>query len=145
MNITYKDLKKSIISVIKKDFKDIPINSNDISEGFQRPSFFIEFDNINRTSSEEHYTKSLLVRIYYFPTTINESSIEILDIQDELEQAFDLKLAVRDRFLNILETDNTISDGVLQFEFNLEFSESKEKNNDEIPLAELNLNMKVDK
>lgn len=135
--ITYKDLKRTINQNLKQQF-NIPINSNDISEGFKRPSFFVEFDDLTRSSSPDHYEKSLTVRIYYFPTTINESSIEILEIHDELEDLFDLKLQVGERHLNIFETTSTVSDGVLQFEFDLQFSDSKDNNEVHPAMEELN-------
>ena len=75
----------------------------------------------------------MLVRIYYFPTAIKKNSLELLDIREELENAFDLKLAVKDRQLDINDTDTIESDGVMQFEFNLEFSDSK-NNNESSPL-----------
>lgn len=123
--ITYKDIKKAINTKLKKEF-DFEINSNDVKEGFNRPSFFVTLDNHNRSSNQDQIQKSLTVRIYYFPTDRYEYSLEIMDIQERLENLFDLKLKVKDRYLNIMETSGNETDGVLEFSFDIDFYEARE-------------------
>jgi len=89
--ITYIDIKKAINSNLIKKF-NIEVNSKDISEGFVRPSFFVEFLNPIRWSSADQIHKSFSVQIYYFPTDRYDYSLEILDVQGQLENLFDLKL-----------------------------------------------------
>lgn len=75
---------------------------------------------------ESQVEKSLTVRIYYFPSSEEEASVEILDMQEELGNVFDTHLAVEDRLLHINEPTSTVSDGVLQFEFELSFEDGRE-------------------
>lgn len=122
--ITYKDIKMAVNRKLKT--LGIEINSKDVTEGFIRPSFFVEFLNSIRSSDENQVYKSLSVQIYYFPTDRYEYSIEVLDVQEQLENLFDLKLQVLDRFLNIHEVNSTVTDGVLNISFDIEFYDGKE-------------------
>ena len=122
--ITYKDIKIAVNRKLKT--LGIEINSKDVTEGFIRPSFFVEFLNSIRSADENQVYKSLSVQIYYFPTDRYEYSIEVLDVQEQLENLFDLKLQVLDRFLNIHEVNSTVTDGVLNISFDIEFYDGKE-------------------
>jgi hypothetical protein len=123
--ITYKDIKLAINNLLIKKF-NIEINSNDVKEGFKRPSFFVSFDDMVRSSSTDQVEKSMTMRIYYFPTNKDNCSIELLDVQEQLENLFDLKLVVLDRKLNVLEASSVVTDGVLEFSFEILFFEGKE-------------------
>lgn len=123
--ITYKDIKKAINSLLTNKFA-IDINSNDVKEGFIRPSFFVQLENSNRSSDESQVHKSLTVQIYYFPSDRHKYSIEVMEVQEQLENLFDLKLKVLDRFFNIDDTNATTTDGVLSFSFDIAFYEGRE-------------------
>jgi hypothetical protein len=123
--ITYKDIKIAINTYLKNKF-GIEINSNDLKEGYKRPSFFVSFDNFIRSSNQEQVQKSFTVRIYYFPTDRYKYYVELLDIQDSLESLFDLKLEVLDRKFNINEVSTIVTDGVLEFSFDIEYYEGKD-------------------
>ena len=126
MMISYKDIKKAINSKIKTEFNNIAINSNDVKEGFERPSFFVQLDTNGRSSDVNQIYKDLTVRINYFPTDENDYSIELMDVQEQLEGIFELKLKVQDRLFNIDETNSEITDGVLEFSFDINFYDGRE-------------------
>lgn len=123
--ITYKDIKIAVNDKLLSNFK-IEVNSRDVSEGFIRPSFFIGLDNPIRSGDKNQVHKSMTIQIYYFPTDRYEYSIEVMDVQEQLENIFDLKLKVLDRFFNIQEAESTITDGVLSFSFDIEFFDGRE-------------------
>jgi hypothetical protein len=123
--ITYKIIKLAINTLLLNKFK-IEINSNDVKEGFGRPSFFVSFDDMIRSSTPDQVEKSMTIRIYYFPRNREDNSLELLDVQEQLENLFDLKLIVLDRKLNVLEASSVVTDGVLEFSFELHFFEGKE-------------------
>jgi hypothetical protein len=125
MMITYKDIKKAINTKLSQEF-GIEINSRDVQEGFNRPSFFVQLENSVRSGDETQVHKALTVRIYYFPTDRYEYSIEVLDVQEQLESIFELKLRVMDRFFNINESESVTSDGILNFSFDIEFYDGRE-------------------
>ncbi|QPQ30984.1 phage tail terminator family protein [Lysinibacillus sp. JNUCC 51] len=121
--ITYKDIKNAINH--KLDVFDVEINSRDVSEGFERPSFFVRLENSKRSGDGSQVHKTMNVQIYYFPSDRYEYSIEVLEIQERLEELFDLKLPVRDRLLNIDELNTDLIDGVLNCSFDLEFYDGR--------------------
>ncbi|WP_369899746.1 DUF6838 family protein [Bacillus manliponensis] len=123
--ITYKDIKLAVNRLIKSRF-NIEINSNDVEEGFKRPSFFVQLEDNERSGYETQVHKSLTIRIYYFPKDRNKNSIELLDVQEQLENLFDLKLEVKDRYFNIDSVQNNTPDGVLDFSFDIAFYEGRE-------------------
>jgi len=122
--ITYKDIKIAINR--KLATTGIEINSSDVSEGFNRPSFFVQLDNNVRTADENQVHKALSVQIYYFPTDRYEYSIEVMDMQESLESLFDLKLRVHDRLFNIDEANAILTDGVLNFSFDIAFFDARD-------------------
>ena len=123
--IAYKDIKKAINRQLSKTGVDI--NSSDVTEGFERPSFFVQLINPIRSANENQVHKAMTVQIYYFPSDRYENSIEVLDMQDQLEELFDLKLSVHDRLLDINELNTDLIDGVLNCSFDLEFYDGRNK------------------
>ncbi|MEK4715340.1 phage tail terminator family protein [Sporosarcina sp. FSL K6-5500] len=124
--ITYKDLRIAVNRKLKTT--GIEVNSEDVSEGFNRPSFFVEFLNIARSSDENQVHKSLSVQIYYFPTDRYKYAIEVLEMQETLENMFDLKLAIKDRLINVEDINTGTVDGVLNCSFDLAFYDGRERN-----------------
>lgn len=121
--ITYKDIKKAVNSELATF--GVEINSQDVQEGFNRPSFFVQLDNNKRSGDESQVHKALTVQIYYFPTDRHDYSMEVLEVQEQLEEIFELKLKVLDRLFNIDETDSGTTDGVLNFSFDIEFYDGR--------------------
>lgn len=124
--ITYKNIKNAINH--KLGVFDVEINSGDVSEGFKRPSFFVQLENSKRSGDESQVHKTMTVQIYYFPTDRYEYSIEVLEMQERLEELFDLKLSVIDRWLNIDELNTILIDGVLNCSFDLDFYDGRTSN-----------------
>ena len=127
--ITYIDLKTAInnvLSTVTVDGKAIDITSRDVTEGFIRPSFFVHMETTNSASDENQRYRELAIQIYYFPSDRYEYSIEVLEVMESLENAFDLKLKVGNRYLNIDDPESMIVDGVLNYSFNLEFHDGRE-------------------
>lgn len=123
--IDYKDIKTAVNKQLSN--LGIDIQSRDVREGFNRPSFFVQLDNASRSNYTTQIGRMLTVRIYYFPSDRYEYAVEVLEMQDELEQLFDLKLPVKDRLLNITDLESGMSDGVLQCSFELEFEFGREE------------------
>jgi len=124
--ITFKQIKAVINEKLQSNFIDIDVSSKSASKGFTRPSFKVELDNVKREGYLTQVEKSCTVRIFYFPTDKNDNAIELLDVQEALGNLFDLKFPVEDRHLDIVEPDFDEIDGVLQFEFDLQFFDGRE-------------------
>lgn len=117
---TLKEVKIAINALIDSNFVDIPIQSTDITEGFTRPSFFVEFDNVAQDVRLNCIIKNLMVRIYYFPTSKNDYSLEVLQIQEKLQEIFGLNIKIGEKVITIDETTAFVVDAVLEFEFELQ-------------------------
>lgn len=123
--IDYKDIKKAINSIIRMNFT-AKVNSKDIKEGFERPSFFVKLDDIKQQAYDEQIYRSITIRIFYFPSDRDSNSIELIEVQQKLEEVFDLKLRIQDRFLDIDEIESNIVDGILEFYFSIEFYDARD-------------------
>lgn len=123
--ITFKKIKTNINKKLQSNF-DIDVSSKSSNEGFTRPSFKVELDNVKREGYLTQVEKSCTVRIFYFPSTMDDNAIELLDVQEALGNLFDLKFSVEDRHLDIVEPNFDEIDGVLQFEFDLQFLDGRE-------------------
>lgn len=119
--LTLKQIDKAIADMLNNHFPDIEIQSSDVEEGFKRPSFFMQLDNINTDTRQYYAIRTMTARIYYFPSSRYEYSLEVLDMQDQLNSVFNLNFPVGDRVITIDETRSQVIDKVLEFEFDFEY------------------------
>jgi len=122
--ITLKDIKKAINSIISNKFPDVEIMSTDVKEGFNRPSFFVQLDNVTKDDRLYYFTRDMTVRIYYFPSDRYNYNLEVLDVVDGLESIFNLNFNVSDRVITIDNTSYDITDGVLEFDLEFNYTDS---------------------
>lgn len=128
--ITFKQIKTTINKKLQTNF-DMDVSSKAANEGFTRPSFKVELDNVKREGHLTQVERACTVRIFYFPKDEN-NSIELLDVQEKLGDLFDLKFSIEDRHLDINEPNFDEIDGVLQFEFDLQFFDGREYENEDV-------------
>lgn len=139
-SIKLKTLALSINKQIKDVFPSIPITSKDIEEGFERPSFFVDFDSFRAEQvSRRRAERSGHIVIYYFPSDRYQYKMELLDVQETLENVFLDGLVIdEETILYVGEISSQVIDGVLQFEFDLDYMEieSGENLEDNTPFME---------
>lgn len=123
--ITFKKIKTTVNKKLISNFRDIDVSSKSSNEGFERPSFKVELDNVKREGSLTQVERSCTVRIFYFPSTIDDNAAELLDVQEALGDLFDLKFTVEGRHLDVVEPNFDEIDGVLQFEFDIRIFEAR--------------------
>jgi len=140
--ITLVDIKKSINQVLKANFPTIKIYSSDTKEGFTRPSFFTSIIPISFNYDTTNFTSNkLMVVINYFSK--NETELENLRMADALKKAYGMTLKVKDRYITLREIKTDITDGVLQFKFDLNFFDGVEITKEEYEIMkQLNINLK---
>lgn len=122
--ITYIDVRRAIVN--KLNLTTVKTYSKDVTEGFIRPSFFVQLDNVNRSGDNTQVHKSMTVQIYFFPTDQYEYAIEVLNMQETLENLFDLKLPILNRLINVNDFNSGITDGILNVSFDIEFEDGRE-------------------
>lgn len=140
--ITLVDIKKTINNVLKNNFPDVKIYSSDTKEGFNRPAFFTQIVPLTSDYETVNYTSNrLMVVINYFSE--NETELENLRMADALKKAYGMTLKVKDRYITLREIKTDITDGVLQFKFDLNFFDGVEITKEEYEIMkQLNINLK---
>lgn len=133
--ITFEKIRATVTRYLKANFNGIQVSSKSVKDGFARPSFKVELDNVKREGHLTQVERACTVRIFYFPKDEN-NSIELLDVQEKLGDLFDLKFSIEDRHLDINEPNFDEIDGVLQFEFDLQFFDGREFENEEIGIED---------
>lgn len=120
--IKLEDILNSVRDAIGQNF----INTNIILNNDQlgKSDFKIVLNNNSTESYVDFIKRSITIRIYYCAD--KENYYEIFNVQEKLETIFDNKLKVLDRYFNIDEVETVITDGVLQFYFDIEYEEGKE-------------------
>ncbi len=140
--LSLKNIKLAINELIINKFPGIDIQSNDVKEGFKRPSFFVDFDNVYKIDHLSNFERGMTVRIYYFPSDRHKYQLEVLEKQEEIEGLFRLGFTIGDRHLSIANSiESDVIDGVLEVSFELRYFDSHEDNGPEGPkMEELSLN-----
>lgn len=140
---------KIIIAVkkkLEKNFKGIKIQSQDIEEGFLRPSFFIELDNIKvEDFMKKLQEKNITVRITYFPSTLIGNQAENLKTLDKLNETFleDNILELDDNYVTeVNEVDTSISNRLVHYSFEIFLSEEYIRNINKEMIEELDIKIK---
>lgn len=139
---TLVDLNEAVNKVLSNRFPNRKIYAGEVTEGFQRPSFFtqiipmgMDYENLN------YKTDRLMVAI----TCFNEGDTELENIKmyDELIKAFGRVLRVKNRYITLLNIRSSNADGALQFSFDLNYWSQLRKEEERELMKELE--MKTDK
>ncbi|MER1957924.1 MAG: DUF6838 family protein [Solibacillus sp.] len=124
--ITLLDLRKACNSILKANYPNILVKSQDIEKGFARPSFTTMFDNVEPFTLESSIEVKLDVTIYYFPDlNMDNYFLHLDEVKFNLPIIFGNKLKVLDRYLNINDPIARIVDGIIVFEFSMLYEDEK--------------------
>lgn len=126
--ITVIDLKKAMIQLLKKKYS-YPVYSNDVIEGYERPSFFVQLKpvNISDISVNRSYNKYQIYIIYFQKV---KDEVENLKKIDELKELIGMKVTVNQQLLQTSEFEFEWvgeREDILQVSFLVEYFETKKK------------------
>lgn len=121
--LTRAKLNKAINDKLKTEFPSIYLESRDVTEGFKRPSFYVDLETIATETFSYSQRCEMTCRIRFFPTDRYEYKEEAYDVQDRLERLFGLHLAVGERVITLGEANTDIRDGVLYYDFHFLYYE----------------------
>ena len=123
--ITLEQIALAINEMIISVFPDVEIQSTDISEGFNRPSFFVDFEaSTNSSHGARGRERRIQVTVYYFPSDRYQNRIELLEVQEKLEAAFTGSLMITEGFVVYpFDVDTVKVDGTLQTSFEIYYIE----------------------
>lgn len=117
---TLRDTLAVIVSKVREQFADCSVSSQDITEGFERKTIYIYFDNVRQNDFMKKFTeKKITIVMIYFPREDKKNTAEILEVQDKLTNFFsqndtiELKEGV---YAYIQDIHSFRHEGTLQFE-----------------------------
>lgn len=114
-------INKAINDKIKSEFPGIMIQSTDVEEGFDRPSFFVSLET-NRIEPNQFSTlREMTCRVLFFPSDRSRYKEEAYDIQDRLEKLFGLNFDVGGRTITVDSASADIIDKVVHYDFDFSY------------------------
>ncbi|NBI31037.1 hypothetical protein ERL59_18985 [Chengkuizengella sp. YPA3-1-1] len=116
-------INKAINDKIKSEFKGIKLQSSDVEEGFERPSFFVSLETNETETFLFNRLRDITCRILFFPSDRYRFKEEAYNVQDRLELLFGLNIEVEDRTITLNSVNTDIIDKVVHFSFSFDFYE----------------------
>ncbi|MFY0742153.1 DUF6838 family protein [Solibacillus silvestris] len=127
MIIDFSQIKIAVNNFLKEKFPEIPVKAQDITKGFERPSFSTVIEQPILITTENQLETSCTVVVYFFPEyEDNEKSLNVLDMEWKMPLLFGNKLLVANRALNINEPSANVVDGILVFQFEILFYQASD-------------------
>jgi hypothetical protein len=118
---TRAQINAAINQAIKTEFPGIKIVSQDVEEGFDRPSFFVQLETTRTETFQGTIRRDMTCRIRYFPKNRYQYKEEAYDVIDRLESLFGLNFPVGDRTITIDGAFADIIDKVVHYDFDFSF------------------------
>ncbi len=123
------DIKKAIISLLRKRYPEAKCYGADVKEGLRKPAFNIQLIPSDISGSNySTFSSVYLCTITYFQKKVSE--VDMLSVASEVHRLFGLKLQVKDRHLNVssFRYDLTGENGdLLQMSVEFEFLDAWER------------------
>lgn len=146
----YENILEALVKYLETLPGEIEVQTQDVEEGFERPSFFVGLDNIKVNDfMKTSKVRDLTVRITYFPKDKHINQIELLDMQESLEELFiennyiEILPETEDREAVVVEVENAkfpSDKDILQFQFDITLDEYyiRETNYEKMENLEIN-------
>ncbi len=132
--LTTIDIIRSLTQLINDKCPQYKIIDYDVDEGFEKPAFFIEPEDINTSWVATDYIKeSSTLKIVFFAENRYEGFLDLLDMKNILLLAFDDPLYITDGkteyYCTLLTTDSDIykTDKVLTFNIQADLIQKVER------------------
>ncbi len=142
------DIIKSLSDLITTNYSDYKLIDYDVSEGFEKPAFFIEVEDIETNWVANDYIKeSSNLKIVFFAAERYEGFLELLDMKNNLTVMFDDPLYVSDGkseyYVSLLNTASDIykTDKVLEFTLHADLIQKVDRKEVEPYMEELSTNI----
>lgn len=135
-------------ALVDTDFKDVEIVAKDFTDGIQRPSLKVGFDNSKTGKfNKQLKERTLTVRVYFFAKDKNYYKIDNLKMQDIIENAFLEDIQITPSFfmpiVNEEGVQSEIIDTVLECSFDIYSLEEIYDDSALEPIETLNLKLEL--
>lgn len=141
------DVIRALSNIIEREYPQYKITDYDIDEGFDRPCFFIEPDNIVTSWVAVDYLQELSdLRIVFFAEDRYEGLSELLEMKNHLTQLFNEPLELDNGYyVSLLETTSELfkGDKVLEFSFQVSIVNKIERNETDYLMEDLDYHKEV--
>lgn len=142
------DVIRSLTELINTNYPQYKIIDCDIDEGFDRPSFFIDVEDVNTSWVATDYIKeSSNIQIVFFAENRYEGFLDLLDMKNNLTVLFDEPLYISDEtseyYVSLLTTNSDLykQDKVLTFNIQAELIQKVERVDNSPYMEQLNCNI----
>lgn len=126
------NIQSAIVSRIYEVAPNIEVNSSDIEEGFNRPSFFVDMLDVESKNLMNKFNeKKIEMEVLYFPKDPQRNTVDLLQARDTFNKMFieNPYIAIEeDLIVEVENIDIFEIDKVLHCKFSLYISEEYEKN-----------------
>lgn len=122
------DVKKAFNESLTK-YTGVKVASKVVDENFDTPVFFTETEVISSNALNKTFQENnLRLRTIYYPR-ISKNQVDILNMISILEKCYRLNFHVKDRVLNVKDTEYDIDEenGYLIYTFRLSYLTAYEK------------------
>jgi hypothetical protein len=132
------DIKTAINTLLINKF-GYKVYGNEVKEGFDKPSFFVELlPNATNTENQNFTSNLLTVVITYFQDIHSylDTDLNNIKVYDEIKALFMPKLLVKDRYLTVSDFRYEYTDtDFIQIYFNLNYFDTSGRVRDTEPVA----------
>lgn len=146
--LTVIDVIRALSELIEVQYPQFKLVDYDVDEGFEKPAFFIEPEDINTSWVASDYLKeSSNLNIVFFAEDRYSGLIDLLDMKNKLTVVFDDPLYITDGkteyYVSLSTTTSDIykSDKVLTFNIQVDLIQKVECKEVEPYMEELNTNI----
>lgn len=126
--VSILDVKKAFNESLTK-YTGVKVVSKTVDENFDTPAFFTEIDIISSNAlNKTFHENNLRLRAIYYPKKEKDQA-DILKMISTLEKCYRLNFYVKDRVLNVKDTEYDIDEenGYLIYTFKLSYLTAYEK------------------
>ncbi|MCO1599828.1 phage tail terminator family protein [Desulfosporosinus nitroreducens] len=123
MTVKLEDILTAVNEKIIVKYPSISVMaSEDVKEGFIRPSFFTTLENISRTDYLRKFMRTLTVVIYYFPSDRYKYKLDTMEKTQAIESMFAHGLKVGTRTIQLVDSvESDVTDGVLSSRMEMQY------------------------
>lgn len=144
------DVIRSLTELINNHYPEYKIVDYDVSEGFEKPCFFIEPEDVETSWVANDYLKeSSTLKIVFFAENRYDGFLDLLDMKNNLTMLFDDPLYVTNDkigyYVSLLTTTSDIykTDKVLEFTLRADLIQKVDRKETDNYMEELEQNIKI--
>ena len=141
------DVIASLSGLIQETYPQYKLIDYDVDEGFDKPAFFIEVENVKTEWVAVDYLQETSdLQITFFAEDRYDGFLELLDMKNNLTQLFNEPLLLDNGYyVSLLETTSNLykSDKVLEFSFSVAVVNKIERTETDYYMEELDYKREV--